>query len=103
MKKKTKMGKSKIRKIVVNDVEYYWTVYSDYGYYGCYDENITCHVGLVKQRNHRFSFTYNSEITPSLIREAIEFANKRVNWQHTKTSIITSNFEGFSYSRYQLK
>lgn len=98
------MGKSKIRKIVVDDVEYYWTV-TIKGCYGyeCCGYSIVCHVGLAEQKNHRFSFTHETEITPSLIREAIEFANKRVNWQHTKTSIITSNFEGFSYSRYQLK
>lgn len=94
--KKSKMGKSKIRKIVVNDVNYYWTIHSK----GCYGyETIICHIGLAEQKNHRFSFIdtcYTAAIIPSLIKKAIEFANEHINWQHTKASSIQFNTQGFS-------
>lgn len=100
----------KIRRITVDGVEYYWT--------SKYDEiygQINCNIGLVEKPNYRFSFLRGLDsshtqyihngiseedllnaITPKLISDAIKYANKNLNWQHSKESWLLSNSKGFS-------
>lgn len=99
-----------IRKIMVNDIEYYWTI--------SYDEDyglITCNVGLVDKPNYRFNFSRGGDkthiqyihnsieekdtlkaITPNLVRKAIEYANENLDWKNTKNSSLSSNSDGFN-------
>ena len=99
-----------IRKIIVNNIQYYWNINydEDYGL-------ITCNIGLVDKPNYRFSFIRGGDethtkyihnsieeedilkaITPSLVKKAIEYANENLDWKNTTKSWLSSNAEGFT-------
>lgn len=98
-----------IRKIKVDDVEYYWNIDydEDYGIIGC-------NVGLVEQPNYRFSFARGADdnhkryihngiekeeevkaITPSMVRSAIVYANKNMDWKNSKPSNLPYDSKWF--------
>lgn len=100
----------KIRKITVDNIEYYWTIQYDQDY-----GLVTCNVGLVDKPNYRFCFIRGTDsshvryihnsidekdeveaITPKLIRESIIFANENIDWQNKADCIIYSDSRGFS-------
>jgi len=104
----------KIRKIIVEGIEYYWVV--KYENIDQLEGIMRCTVGLVEQSNYRFCFfrtvdashvqyhhNYIEEkykikaITPSLIKAAILYANEHVIWKNTKNTVIDSSLEGFSH------
>jgi hypothetical protein len=81
-----------IRKITVNNIQYYWSIKydEDYGI-------VVCNVGLVEKPNYRFCFSRGADnshvrwirnrieekdelkaITPKLVSEAIKFANENL-------------------------
>lgn len=100
-----------IRKITVDDIEYYWAIKYDEDY------GLTaCNVGLVEKSNYRFSFVrgvdeshqryiHNSikekdevkAITPGLVKEAILYANANLDWKNTSECRINSDSDGFSH------
>ena len=98
-----------IRKIIVNTIQYYWSIKydEDYGL-------IVCNIGLVDEPNFRFSFSRGANkshiryiqngikekdeiaaITPKLVAEAILFANDNLDWKNNKASRIISDSIGF--------
>lgn len=100
----------KIRRITIDNIEYYWTSKFD-EIYGL----VTCNVGLVEKPNQKFNFIRGVDsthiqyvqngikkkdtiraITPKLVKEAIEFANKNLDWKNKKECWLSSNSEGFS-------
>lgn len=107
-----------IRKITVDNVQYYWSIKydADYG-------DIICNIGLVEEPNFRFSFCRGANsshvrwirngveekdeleaVTPKLVADAIKFANENLDWKHSKYSKILSDSTGFSlYNREELR
>ncbi|WP_103070883.1 hypothetical protein [Aquimarina sediminis] len=98
-----------IRKITVNNIQYYWSIKydEDYGL-------VFCTIGLVDKPNFRFSFSRGVDnshvryiqngieekdeieaITPKLVANAIVFANKNLDWKNNSLSRIISDSEGF--------
>ncbi len=98
-----------IRKIAVNNIQYYWSVKydEDYGV-------IICNVGLVEKPNFRFCFSRGANnshvrwirngveekdelkaVTPKLVSEAIKFANENLDWKNSGFSQIQSDSNGF--------
>lgn len=99
-----------IRKITVDGVQYYWSIKYDEDY-----GDIVCNIGLIEQSNFRFSFCRGADashkkyfdngveekdqvkaITSKLVAEAIQFANKNIDWKNKDWNHIFSNAEGFS-------
>lgn len=98
-----------IRKLKVDNIEYYWTIKYDEDY-----GDILCHVGLVEMPNFRFGFVRGADdshkkwidngvkkeeqvkaISPSIVRQAILYANKNLDWKNSKSSFIPYDSEWF--------
>lgn len=95
------LPKKGIRKITVQNQQYYWTVKMDY-----YQLGLMVGIGLVESPNQHVSFLCKFDdpwlsfptpvdnevnaITPSLIREAILFANANdeIEWNGKRNSVF---------------
>lgn len=98
-----------IRKIIVDNIEYYWTVKydEDYGI-------ITCYVGLIETPNYRFGFGRGVDdshkkwidngvekqeqiqaITSSLVKKAIVYANQHLDWKNSQDTFISYSSKWF--------
>jgi len=95
--------KKGIRKITVENVQYYFTVeLESYGF------SIVVTIGLVENPNKRFSFsvkqgdpnlTFIKEdkvgvVTPKLVHQAINYANVKTSWASSKEYVCLSYSEG---------
>ena len=100
-----------IRKITVDNIQYYWTIRydEDYGL-------LNCTFGLMDQPNFRCSFRCGvddihvryiqngiaeedevNSITPKLIAQAIQLANNNVDWKNTKEIKMDYKSNGFIF------
>jgi len=101
------LPKKGIRKIIVNEIEFYYTVQLEY-----YGMTIQTAVGLVSNPNKRFYFsvkqgdpnitTENSDkynpgtITPRIVSQAIKFVTKHPNWNNSD-KIVHVNYSEKSF------
>jgi hypothetical protein len=99
-----------IRKITINNIEYYWSIKYDEDY-----RLIKCNIGLVNEPSYRFSFICGANdshvqyihntieekdeveaITPKLVAQAIEFVNNNLDWKNNLPSRIIADSKGFN-------